>query len=31
VEVALNQQTNVHFFYGMGDENHELGTAFLCT
>jgi hypothetical protein len=26
--VTPNQQTNIHFFHGNGNENHELGTVF---
>jgi hypothetical protein len=26
--VAPNQQANIHFFYGNGNENRELGTGF---
>jgi hypothetical protein len=26
--VALNCQANIHFFYGKGTENHELGMGF---
>jgi hypothetical protein len=25
--VPLNHQENTHFFYGKGNENHELGTC----
>jgi hypothetical protein len=28
--VAPNLLHNTHFFYGKGNENHELGTGFLC-
>jgi hypothetical protein len=26
--VAPNQQVNIHFLYGKGNENHELSTGF---
>jgi hypothetical protein len=28
MEVALNEQVNIHSFCGKGNENHELGTGF---
>jgi hypothetical protein len=28
MEVALNEQANINFFYGKGNENHESGTGF---
>jgi hypothetical protein len=28
MEVALNKQVNIHFFYGKENENRELGTGF---